>query len=164
MARMISRYGAAFPQHVMPSTVCTFVAPVPYERVTFEPDVPTVERRCTYCLRPAVVMVRAGVRRRLSFCTEHDRECRWLRGSQRGSWWYLPPPFANDQRSWWHLGHYEDGLFGGEGGWYLHQYSGNVVVDLQVSKLHRARVAAERFLATYLLAGVFPSSSFVGDN
>lgn len=135
----------------MPEEVVSFVVPVAYDTFAFSLHSHGLGGRCSYCLEPAETMVPGGTaghrgkRRWLAFCAEHDRHRRWVRDGQSGSFWYLPPPAANEREHWWKLTHIVGGLAGGDAGWYLRKATGETVVDLGTAKLHRARALVERY-------------------
>jgi hypothetical protein len=139
----------------LPEEVSSFVVPVPYDALAFGLHSHGLGGRCSYCLEQAETMApggnapRYGKRRWLAFCSEHDRHRRWVRDSWSGSWWYLPPPEDNRWEHWWKLAFSVSGLAGGDTGWHLSKATGETVVDLGTTKLHRARALAERYFAMH---------------
>jgi hypothetical protein len=150
--REISNEWTAHPVE-MPEEVESFVVPLAFDAPTFSLHSHGLVGRCSYCLEPAETMVPGGTARHygkqrwLAFCLEHDRSRRWIRDGRSGGWWYLPPPADNKKEHWWRLSYSISGLAGGYAGWYLHKVTGDTVVDLGTTKLHRARALVERYFS-----------------
>ncbi|GAA1033602.1 hypothetical protein ABT279_04725 [Amycolatopsis sp. NPDC000673] len=105
------------------------------------------ERVCSHCDEPAFAMLptshtsKLRKRRWNALCQLHDRRHRWLHDRADQTWWYLPPPLANDARFWWYLER------GPALNYFLRPVDDTQFMDTGEVFLHRARLVVERYFA-----------------
>lgn len=134
------------PTDPAPEETVGFVAPIAYQASRFTYYSNGYDGRCSFCLHPAASMIPGGKNRWLALCLSHDRQHRWVKDG-RNSWWYLPPPLANNPGAWWQLKYEPEGPVDGKPGWYLYEKNSAVMVETHETSAHRARASTELFLS-----------------
>ncbi|MET9259533.1 hypothetical protein [Amycolatopsis sp. NPDC004079] len=130
-----------------PAAIRSFIAPRPYDRRMFSLNSRGYEQVCSHCNGPAIAMLPTSrtstlrKRRWNALCQLHDHRRRWLCDRADQTWWYLPPPLANDARFWWYLER------GSAFNYFLRPVDDAQLMDTGEVVLYRARVVVERYFA-----------------